>query len=73
MYYFWQRINTGIVHAGHRVVAEYEVETDLKAGTQRYTGRVRMFYVSAQATPSLHLTKAVWVYPAALFLFQPGL
>ncbi len=46
-HYWWQCIITSIVHLGYRVVAEYEVENDYEAGTQRYTGRSRMRYVSA--------------------------
>lgn len=41
---WWQSFPTTIVHCGHRVIAEYEVENDFTKGTQRYTGRSRMRY-----------------------------
>ena len=45
--YWWQRFATEIVHAGSRVVVDYEVCYDPKLCAQYYTGRSKMSYVPA--------------------------
>jgi hypothetical protein len=45
--YWWQQMRTSIVHAGYRVVNEYEVEDDYESGTQHYTGACRQVYIPA--------------------------
>ena len=45
--YWWQRLATSIVHAGYRVVVDYEVCDDHEHGTQYYTGRSKTSYVPA--------------------------
>ena len=43
--YWWQRIETSIVHSRYRVVVDYEVCDDYEHGTQNYTGRSEMSYI----------------------------
>ncbi len=47
--FWWQRMETDIIHGGYRVVVDYEVCDDYSQGNPRqyFTGRLEMKYVSA--------------------------
>lgn len=44
-YYYWESLETSIIHSGYRVIAEYKVEVDFeRGGFMSYTGQSRMRY-----------------------------
>lgn len=45
--YYWQRMTTGSVHGGYRVVYEYQVCRDHRFNQVYYTGLSRADYIPA--------------------------